>query len=257
VASADQRPGLLIAFGMGATLLLHGALIGLLLGGRASASHVAPAQQFGQVVDVQAVKFGKPRDMRFLPHKEAPPAPRPQARLSLTDNEHALPHLKTPDELPRLADDPDRKLPHLDNPNASPESTGSVVEEGDPNGLRGGTATVGKGPVYLQHLVAAVQNAWIAPTSITDAQMLRLKAQACIHVDDAGKVTAFAISLPSGNARFDASLLDALAALKQLDPPSDEKIAPGGPTVRDALRGDGVCLNFQKTQTAQNSKTGD
>lgn len=252
MASADERPGLLIAFGLGATLLLHGLLIGLLLAGQAGASHVAPAQHFGQVVDVQAVKFGKPRDLRFLPHKEAPPPPRPQPKLALTTDEQALPHLKTPEELPRLPSDPATPLPRALDPSAAPDNTGSAVEEGDPNGLRGGTSTVGKGPVYLQHLVAAVQNAWVVPTSITEAQLLRLKAQACLHVDETGKVTAFALSQASGNARFDASLLDALATLRQLEPPTDERIAPGGPTVKEALRGDGVCLNFQKTQDPSN-----
>ena len=250
MASSDSRPGVLIVFGLGATIVLHGVLLATILGGRASAQRVARPQEFGQVVDVQAVKFGKPRDLSFLPHKEAPPTPRPKPKLALTQNEHALPRIKNPDEPDKpVEEDPLKKVHKFDdNPTADPANTGSAVEEGDENGLRGGTATVGKGPIYLQHLVAAIQNAWIVPTSFTDAQLRRLKAQACIKIDAEGKITEFKISESSNSDRFDSTLLDALASIKQFDPPTNERLMPGGPTIKEAVTGDGVCLNFQKAK---------
>ena len=247
-----EQPGLepLGAWGLwSAALALHGALLASILVGRASAQRVARPQEFGQVVDVQAVKFGKPRDLSFLPHKEAPPVPKPKPKLALTENEHALPKLKNPDDKDKpVEEDPLKKVHTFDNPEAAPENTGSAVEEGDENGLRGGNATVGKGPVYLQHLVAAIQNAWIVPTSFTDAQLRRLKAQACIKIDGEGKITEFKISETSGSERFDNTLLDALGSIKQFEPPTNERLMPGGPTVKDAVTGDGVCLNFQKAK---------
>src|SRR5439155_24987000 len=178
---------------------------------------------FGSVVDVQAVKFGKPRDLSFLPHKEAPPTPKPRPKLALTQNEHALPHLKTPEEKDDhpIDDDPLKRTHAKQFENmADPESTGSAVEEGDPNGLKGGTALVGKGPVYLQHLVAAVQNAWNVPTTISDRALAKLKAMVCIKIDPTGKITEFTMREPSGNDRYDATLMDALGSIKQLEPPT-------------------------------------
>ena len=96
----ERRPGanLLLVGGLIATAIVHGALIVAVVITKTLQKVEVQPPAFGHVVDVQAVKFGKPRDMSFLPHKEAPPAPRPKPKLALTDNEHALPHLKTPDE---------------------------------------------------------------------------------------------------------------------------------------------------------------
>ena len=248
-AGRRSGPGALIVFGLLATLGLHGLLLVGVMVGRANAARVHRPQEFGQLVEVQAVKFGKPRDLSFLPHKAAPPTPKPRPKIALTEDEHALPSLKNP-ELPQapVEDDPLKRVHKFDDPTADPANTGSAVEEGDENGLRGGTASVSKGPVYLQHLVAAVQNAWNVPPSFTDAQMRRLKPTACFHIDADGKIVEFHISEPSGNDRYDALLLDAFASIKQFDPPTDERITPGGPTVKQAVTGDGVCLIFQKTK---------
>lgn len=245
-----RRPDVLILFGLGATVALHGALLGSIFHGRANAERVHRPQEFGQFVEVQAVKFGKKRDMSFLPHKEAPPVPRPKPKLALTENEHALPTLKDPNKLETPVEDDPLKRVHKfdDNPTADPANTGTAVEEGDENGLRGGTATVGKGPVYLQHLVAAVQNAWNVPPTFTDAQMRRLKPAACFKMDAEGKILEFHISQPSGNDRYDALLLDAFASIKQFEPPTDERLTPGGLTVKQAVTGEGVCLIFQKSK---------
>jgi hypothetical protein len=243
VRSLGSPAAVLIGAGLGATLLLHGALLLAILVGRGDGGRVARPPELGQVVEVSAVKFGKPRDLRFLPHKEAPPPPRPKPTVVLSQDEQALPG-KPPEALPRL-DEPLPATPPQADPQAAPDNTGSAAEEGDPGGLRGGSATVGKGPVYLQHLVAAVQNAWVVPPSISDEQLARLKAQACIRIDPSGRITQFRISVPSGNERFDATLLDALASIRTFDPPSEERIAPGGPTVRQLIVDQGVCLNFE------------
>ena len=67
-----------------------------------------------------------------------------------------------------------------------------------------------------------------------------------LAIDPEGKITEFKISIASGNNRFDATLMDALGSLKQFDPPTDERISPGGPTVKEVVCGDGVCMNFKK-----------
>src|SRR4051812_45916369 len=96
----ERRPGANLLFfgGMAATLFIHGVLLVVVIVNKTLQKVEVQPPFFGRVVDVQAVKFGKPRDLSFLPHKEAPPPPRQKPKLALTENEHALPHLKTPDE---------------------------------------------------------------------------------------------------------------------------------------------------------------
>lgn len=228
--------------GLVATALIHvGILIAAVLVGRAQADSDKGGPRFGTVVEVQAVKFGKPRDMSFLPHKEAPPTPRERPKLQLSNNAQALPKLKPDEKDDRPITDDPLKRTHADQFKnlADPTNTGTVEEEGDPNGLRGGTAIVGKGPIYLQHLVAAVQNAWIVPTTISEAQLQRLTVQVCFKLDATGKLAeAPQVSKTSGNERFDTTLLTALVSSSPFEPPT--------PDVKDIVTGDGVCLNFKK-----------
>ena len=241
----QKRPGggTLTAIGIVATILVHGGIIALVFIGRAHASgNFDRVSSVGQFVDVQAVKFGKPRDLSFLPHKEAPQSKKAAPKIALSTNDKALPK-------PPKSDDPKDKTPDVDplkridisKLQTQDETAPAHTEEGegDPNGLRGGSSTVGHGPVYLQHLSAAVANAWNVPTTITDDQLASLAAQACIKMDATGKITEFHLEKTSHNEQFDATLLAALGSIKQFDPPSSD--------VRDALITDGICLNFKKT----------
>lgn len=241
LTARESGRSVLFVGGLVATALVHvGILIAAVLAGRSAAGQEPTGPRFGTVVEVQAVKFGKPRDMSFLPHKEAPPTPRERPKLQLSNNAQALPHLKPDEKDDRPITDDPLKRTHADQFKnlADPSNTGTAEEEGDPNGLRGGTATVGKGPIYLQHLVAAIQNAWVVPTTINDAQLAKLTAQACIKIDASGKILEYKLSQPSGNDRFDSTLLAALSSIPQFEPPT--------PDVKDIVTGDGVCLNFKK-----------
>jgi hypothetical protein len=245
-----ERPGgkQMMALGLMATLGVHGALIVAVVLGSSHKGAQAAQPVLGQVVDVQAVKFGKPRDLSFLPHK-APPKiapPKPRVALALTQNEQALPRLKTPPEPQEEKRDPNEdpleRLKALGRKFDTGEegSTGSREDEGDPNGIVGGTAEVGRGPVYYQHLQAAVQNAWVVPTTISDDDLGRLKAQACIKINEAGKIVESHLSQASGSERFDATLLEAINRIQDFEAPT--------PDVREVVTTQGVCMNFAKSR---------
>lgn len=239
----ERQPGgkALFLLGLASTLAVHGAIAGLILFGRAHAAQRVLADPLGHFVDVQAVKFGKPRDLSFLPHKEAPQASRgPKPKLELTDQDQALPRIKTDD--PKVDVEDPLKRTHSQLFKAVLDDTAGRTDEGegDPNGVRGGTATVGRGPIYYQHLQAAVQNAWVVPTTISEDQLARLKAQACIRIDDDGRITDFRIVEPSSDERFDATLLAALRSIERFEPPTAD--------VRAVVTGAGVCMNFAKTR---------
>ena len=238
--------GSMWAVGFAATVVLHvGIIVGVILGARHDQKRPIDDRFVGgQVVNVEAVKFGKPRDLSFLPHKEAVVVDKgPKPQIKLTENDKALPHLKDPNEKPPAVDDP-LKHTHAEafkNLIDQTEQAGAE-SEGDPNGVKGGTASVGRGPVYYQHLKAAVQNAWSVPTTISDSDLAKLSAMACFKIDETGKITEVAIKKGSGNDRFDNTLLDALGAVKETwseAPTSD---------VKEAVTTEGVCINFNPSR---------
>lgn len=240
-----ERPGgkQMFALGLVATLGVHGALVLAVVVGGWHKGAQAAQPVIGQVVDVQAVKFGKPRDLSFLPHKAPPKISSPKPKIALTQNDRALPRLKTPEEEKRDPnEDPLERLKALGRKFDTGEegSTGSREEEGDPNGIVGGQATVGRGPVYYQHLQAAVQNAWVVPTTISEDDLGRLKAQACIKINEAGKIVESHLSQSSGNERFDATLVEAINRIQDFEPPT--------PDVREVVTSQGVCMNFSKSR---------
>ncbi|MSP60588.1 MAG: TonB C-terminal domain-containing protein [Myxococcales bacterium] len=247
--SPRSSPGTLWVMGVAATALLHGGIIGGVLFTQSRAGAQPVLLSPGQVVDVQAVKFGKPRDLSFLPHKEAVHVNKgPRPKLALTENDQALPKLKDADKPPDEEDPLKRthaaEFKNLTEHQELAEQAGSE-DVGDPNGVRGGTATVGKGPLQLQKLQAAVQNAWTVSTTIPDAVLANLKAVASIRMGEDGKIGDIAIVEPSGNDRFDATLLDALGKVKE----SWEE-APT-PDVKQLLTDDGIIrmrFSFQKTR---------
>jgi colicin import membrane protein/protein TonB len=192
-------------------------------------------------VDVQAVKFGKPRDLSFLPHKELVQLNKgPKPKLALTENANALPKPPKPDDKKPDEEDPLKRTHAELFKNATDQEQKGTVEEGDPNGLKGGTATVGKGPVYYQHLQAAVQNAWVVPTTIAEDRLTRLKATACIKIAADGKIVERALRSSSGDDRFDATLMQAIDSIQQFEPPTAD--------VKDTVTSDGVCMNFAKSR---------
>ena len=243
----QARPGgsALATAGFIATVIVHVAVAAGILGTRSCGPSTKDieASSKGEFVDVQAVKFGKPRDLSFLPHKAPPKVDAPKPTIKLSDNAAALP--RPPDEKkPDKKDETLDKLKSLADKlkTTDDSSTGSkeITEEGDPNGLKGGSSTVGRGPIYYQHLVAAVQNAWSIPTIISDDELSHLKAKGCIKIDALGHITSFSLDKPSGNERFDATLLEAFQSIKDFEaPPSD---------LRAQLADAGVCMNFSKTR---------
>jgi hypothetical protein len=236
------KPGALWLVGLAATAVLHGAIVASVWALRGEAkAHPLASPLAGQVVDVQAVKFGKPRDLSFLPHKQAVLATKgPRPKIALTENERALPRPPKPDdkEPDQVDDDPLKRTRAQEFKNMTDEPQAGVEDEGDPNGVRGGNATVGKGPLYYQHLMAAVRNAWTVPTTIPERELQRLQAQACFKIDASGHITEIGIRKPSSNDRYDATLLDALGRVKE------EWNTPPTPDVRAAVTGEGVCMNF-------------
>jgi len=171
-------------------------------------------------VDVKLMRFGRKRDLSFMPHIEAAPKVPDQNKIKVTDN---------PDKPKPKEPDKDKPKPNLSklfdqvkNMRVEDDDRASRVatEEGDPNGVRGGTANEASGDPYIQAIMAAVLERWTVPTMLTPGELSKLQAAACLKIADDGRLVEFKITEPSGNSLFDGSLMATLGSIRELPKPT-------------------------------------
>jgi hypothetical protein len=222
-------PGLFLA-GLIFTVVLHAGVLGVLLWSRASATE--KPNLVGTFVDAQLVRFGKPRDLKFLPHKqgEIKNNIKPDA-IKVAKDEKALP--RPPDEKPK----PDEKFDPLKKTHAemfkhmNDQPEGFQADgEGSPTGSRAGTATEAKGDPYILSIIDQVGTQWTVPTTIKDSDLANLNARVCLDIADDGTLRGYQFRQRSGNSQFDSSLDAALSTIKKLPPYPDrfkgQKLCP-------------------------------
>jgi len=232
-----RRLGAMPFVGLLATIGVHAAVIGAALFARAHASEGKPPV-LGAFVDAQLVKFGKPRDMSFLPHKDGVVKNTVQktdikiardanaAIVTQKDEKADIdPLKKTRAELFKQLNDDER-------PPAVEETGGSL------QGSRAGTATEAKGDPYILELIDKIGSAWTVPTTIREDQLKDLSADVCLTIDISGALTKFDFVRKSGNSQFDSSLEATLGTMKALSPPPDR--------FRSAAARGRLCPTFQK-----------
>lgn len=207
------------------TILLHAGVFGGMWLARAMALQ-KPIISRDNYVDAQLVRFGKPRDLSFLPHKQGHVKDKPP-EIKIAKDDKALP--RPPDEEKKDVDP--LKKTHAeqfknldDSEGVQPQNVGSL------SGSRGGTATEAKGDPYILAIAAAVAESWTIPTTIKDSELANLTADVCLTIADSGALTHYKIVQGSGNSQFDSSLDAALSTIKTLPSPPDRDIqTPGGP----------------------------
>jgi TonB family protein len=209
------------------TVVLHAGVLGGAFIARMLSFHHQP-QLKENYVDAQLVRFGKPRDLSFLPHKEGHVKDKPP-EIKVAKDMNALPHLedkKDPKDIDPL------KKTHAEQFKQMQDDTEGVQpsNEGALTGSRAGTASEAKGDPYILQLVDQIGSAWTVPTTLSDAQLAKLTAVACLTISESGALTSYKIVQPSGNSQFDSSLDAALSTTKKLPAPPDRDLAtPSGP----------------------------
>jgi hypothetical protein len=214
-----QPRGAMPLLGLLVTVAVHAVVFGAMWLARAHASKdTGPI--LGNFVDAQLVKFGKPRDMKFLPHKEGSTKKTVEnAEIKLARDANAPinekkdekadvdPLKKTHTEMFKQAMDDDRP-PAI-------EQTGSLT------GSKAGTATEAKGDPYILALIDKIGSAWTVPTTLRDDQLRTLSADVCLTIDANGNLTEWKWLKKSDNSQFDSSLEASLGQIKILPPPPD------------------------------------
>ena len=209
------------------TIVLHVGVFGGMWIARALALH-KPIISKDNYVDAQLVRFGKPRDLSFLPHKQGHVKDKPPD-IKIAKDEKALPRLDKEEEKKDI--DPLKKTRAEmfknmtdDNEGVQPQNVGSLA------GSRAGTATEAKGDPYILAIAAKIGESWTVPTTIKDSELANLTADVCLTIAESGAMTHYKIVQGSGNSQFDSSLDAALSTIKSLPPPPDRDIqTPGGP----------------------------
>ena len=235
-------------------LLIMGGVItfavhGLVLGGymmMKTKSDEGPPILVGSFVDAQLVKFGKPRDLTFLPHKQGVVKDKgPLEAIKVAKDINALPRLKDdkpPDEIDPLKKTHANLFKNLKDPD-QPEGF-QDVGEGSPTGSRAGTATEARGDPYILSLIDQIGSAWTVPTTIKDSELANLSADVCLTITNDGFLTKFTFIRKSGNSQFDSSLEATLGTIKKLPPPPDRAL--NGANLRAIASRGRLCPTFSK-----------
>lgn len=214
----EHRVGALPVLGILVTIGVHvGVLGGMWLLHHGGGGDKPPP--LGAFVDAQLVKFGKPRDMSFLPHKEGSVKKTVEkAEIKIAKDANAP---VTPKE--EKADVDPLKKTHAEVFKQLEDDRPAAVEEvgGSLQGSRAGTATEAKGDPYILSLIDKIGSAWTVPTTIKDSDLKDLSADVCLTIDASGALTRFEFIRKSGNSQFDSSLEATLGSMKQLPPPPE------------------------------------
>lgn len=216
----DHRTGVLPILGLVVTIAVHAGVFGFMWLRR----HVVDkpsGPQLGAFVDAQLVKFGKPRDMTFLPHKEGVMKNTVQKAEIKIARDATAPINTTKDEKAEV--DPLKKTRAELFKNMVDDDRPAAVEEtgGSLQGSRAGTASEAKGDPYILELIDKIGSAWKVPNTIRDEDLKNLSADVCLTIDNSGALTHFDFIRKSGNNQFDSSLEAALSTLPALPPPPD------------------------------------
>jgi len=225
-----------VVVGVLATLALHLGFFASVYLTRTSAEASKPMGP-GTFVDAQLVRFGKPRDLKFLPHKERHEKP-PTDAIKVAKDINAAPSKddpkKTePDPLKNKRAELFKDLKDDEQPGVEATNVGSLT------GSKAGTADEAKGDPYIMSLQDKIGTAWTVPTTIKDAQLASLTAEVCLTISADGKLISSKIITGSKNSQFDSSLEAALNSLKDLGLPPPDRF-------RKAAANGRLCPTFSK-----------
>jgi TonB family protein len=178
------------------------------------------------VIAAEFVKLGKPFDPTKLPNRKVPPiAKRTPDGVVVSKDAQEQP--KKPEEKEKPKDAQDSLLDNLVDRTKDFAEDVQVEEEGDPNGIREGTATEAKaGDIYRGQLMLFFQRNFTVPNIVQNPES-KVVTVAVTTADD-GHLKSVRVSKSSGDPLFDQSAIDAVQALIDAnaslpEPPVDQQ----------------------------------
>jgi TonB family protein len=167
--------------------------------------------QLDNTVAAEFVKLGKPFDPRKLPQRKVPPlAKRQVSGIAYTPD--AKEHEKK-EEKEKPRDFKESALDNLiDRTKEFAEDVPEREEEGDPNGIKEGTATEAKaGDLYKGQLRIFFLRNWTVPNNVQNPE--KLVADVWVNANEDGTLESVSIAKSSGDDYFDNSTIEAVQNL--------------------------------------------
>ncbi len=177
------------------------------------------------VVAAEFVRLGKPFDPRKLPSRKVPPvAKRKPDGVVVSADAKEQPE-KKPEEKEKPREHEKAALDNLIDRTREFAEDVEYEQEGDPNGLREGTATTAReGDIYQGKLVLFFRRNFTVNNMVADPE--KLVAVAAIQIEDDGRLRSVEIFKSSGDPLFDNDVMASVQALIQSgasipEPPPD------------------------------------
>ena len=217
----------------------------LVLLGIAIEANQKPPPPPQNVIAAEFVKLGKPFDPTKLPNRKVPPiAKRKPDGVVVSKDAEEKPEEKKDEKKPEK----DTQASLLDNlverSKDFAEDVEPLEEEGDPNGLKEGTATEARaGDIYRGQLVLFFRRNFSVPNLVQDPD--KKKAIVAVVVASDGALKSAELMRSSGDPLFDQSAVDAAQALIQAgatlpEPPADVRDQFYGATLPVEYTGRGL-----------------
>jgi outer membrane biosynthesis protein TonB len=216
IAFTPRRPGpLAVAVGVGTALVAHAIPVAmmLLLGTGAAASALVDARddKDEEVIPVdfipaEFVKRGREFEANKLPNRRLP---QKSTRQHIPDPAQAGGNAP-PEEVPDAGPQPTEA--EIDDLARLAERAGAFApqipmdQEGDPDGVEGGTAERGEADIYPGRLYNFFRRGWTGFQIIPDAELRGLRMQVRIRITADGRMGGWDVLRSSGNPVFDQSV---------------------------------------------------
>lgn len=214
--------------GLAFTVALHvGSVIGVVIYKRKQAeAHIPPPPR--TYVVAKLVRLGKPRDKNKLPDKEVPRVATVKPKgVSLDADPNEKPKPKPKRKRDRDAVNSDRLRRSFDKASAFAKIQPDKLGEGDPNGVRGGTAKKGsRGDMYMTRLADLWNRTWSLPSIITPKDAKKLYVLIVLRIDSSGRIKLpLKFDRRSGNSHFDGSISAAWTRIGKIPLPPGDRLA--------------------------------
>ncbi|MET0285090.1 MAG: TonB family protein [Polyangiales bacterium] len=202
---------------LGAHLLIPIAVLGsqwllVLLGLAIPPEERERPKQLQEVMAAEFVKLGKPFDPTKLPQRKVPPiAKRKPDGVVVSKDAKEQPEPKE-EKKEKQKDTQASLLDNLVDRTKDFAEDVKTEEQGDPDGIQGGTAETAKlGNIYLGKLSVFFRRGWSVPNVVQNRE--GMSAMAAVKVGEDGRVESVEIDKSSGDPLFDQSILDRITEL--------------------------------------------
>lgn len=192
------------------------------------------------VIAAEFVRLGKPLDPKKLPNRQVPPVAKEKPDgVAVSKNPRENTAEKKPEEKKEKVDAQKSMLDNLIDRTKDFAEDVEYEREGDPNGLREGTATEAReGDLYRGQLLLFFRRPWTVPNVVQNTSSKSCVVSVSVASD--GRLKSVAVSKSSGDPLFDQSAIDAVESLIRAN-----AVLPEPPAaLRDAFYGTTIGVNF-------------